>query len=387
MYKFFDSSVGSTNFNLLLNNLLSANSSFKIPELSGKSIALYGAGNLGRMAYEYCRYVGIKVDFIVDVNANNLRLDRFWSNINMFTPDQVEPKFRKSSIIAICNVSHSYHAISSSLENMGWSSIFPFYDIANQYLNRHPLNNGWVINLLSDNDKTEIFNIFKLLDDDISKAHYLQFLAWRYLRQEWIFKEAPINVQNRFFIPEVLDVLDESCRFIDIGAHQGEVLGKFIKLTNGRFDKIFAIEPDPDNLKILKNNIDRYDVSIKNRISVINSVLSNKIGEVKFLSGLGYSSQCTELSQNKVIAVTLDSLEIESTLVKIHVEGFELNVLGGAIKHINKYRPILMVTGYHNADGIWKIFKWMRDSLNGYKIVIRLHGYCGTGFVIYAFPR
>lgn len=386
MYDFNKYKIDESNLNLLLERLLCGKLNFQNPKISNDGLVLYGAGNLGKMAYQYCEQVGIKVNYVVDINAHNLSNNKFWSSIKLFTPDEIDSKSLKSSAIAVCSVSSPYNSIKNSLKCFGWLNIFPFYDITNQYLSVHPLNNGWFVENLTDNDKFQIINVFESLDSDISRAYYLQFLAWRVLREEWIFDEAPINTENRFFIPEVLDYLIPSCKFIDIGAHQGEVLKKFIEQTDGKFCEYHAVEPDPSNLKMLKSVINQYNNQIISKIKIHNLVLADQIGELKFIFDLGYSSQCTDISNQKIMAFTLDSLEINSTLIKIHVEGSELNVLKGSLRHINKFKPVLMITGYHNQDGLWRIFKFLQDSLIEYKISVRLHGFCGTGFVIYAFP-
>ena len=52
---------------------------------------------------------------------------------------------------------------------------------------------------------------------------------------------------NRFFVPEVADVLGPAEVFIDAGAHHGSVIEAFIMRTKGAFKQIVAIEPDPSN--------------------------------------------------------------------------------------------------------------------------------------------
>ena len=59
----------------------------------------------------------------------------------------------------------------------------------------------------------------------------------------------------------------------------------------------------------------------------------------------------------------------------------------GSLKTISNYRPVLMLTAYHNEDGLVKIPKFLFSKLKNYKIICRLHGWFGTGLVYYCIPK
>jgi hypothetical protein len=44
------------------------------------------------------------------------------------------------------------------------------------------------------------------------------------------------------------------------------------------------------------------------------------------------------------------------------------------------------VTTYHDRDGLWKIPAWLLDTLPDYRLLMRGHGWCGTGTVVYCIP-
>jgi hypothetical protein len=82
----------------------------------------------------------------------------------------------------------------------------------------------------------------------------------------------------------------------------------------------------------------------------------------------------------------VDDLELHPTLIKLHVEGAELDLLRGARRTLERQRPIVMATSYHNDDGISRLPIWLHEQLPGYRLHFRMHGWCGTGAVIYAIP-
>ena len=62
--------------------------------------------------------------------------------------------------------------------------------------------------------------------------------------------------------------------------------------------------------------------------------------------------------------------EIEPGLIKVDIEGFEQEFLKGATETIKKYKPILLISIYHNAGDFFKI-KPMIEGLDlGYKFKI-----------------
>jgi hypothetical protein len=136
----------------------------------------------------------------------------------------------------------------------------------------------------------------------------------------------------------------------------------------------------------LREHFGRRDRGIKTRVTITNDFLDETPVRRKFFAGLGYASQFSEMGTEVVATKTIDSLDIEPTYMKFHLEGFELGALKGAIFTINKYRPKISITAYHNSDGITLIISWLLKNLNGYNFHYRLHGWCGTGSVIYCVP-
>ncbi len=357
-----------------------------LPHILNRSIMFYGAGNLGRMAKEYFESLGVTIEIIVDYNAKSIQKNSYWDDVTLLSPDEVTVKQRQEMLLAVTIVNVPYVPLATKLRNAGWLNVVPFYDITEGFRHCHPLSNGWVAPPFLSTDIENIQKVLEHWGDDISRAHHLQFIAWRRLRQEWSFSDAPITIENRFFIPEVVSLLTDDEVFVDVGAHFGSVTESFIKRVNARFKHIWAIEPDADNRMNLLATIDTYSVDIKKRISVLPIALADKSCTKKFQAGLGYASQFFDFGV-EVECLTLDSLDISPTFIKLHVEGAELIVLQGAIKTIKRCRPIIAVTTYHNADGLWVLPKWLYENLDNYVLVMRLHSWCGTGSVVYAIPR
>ena len=349
-------------------------------------LALYGAGNMGRLACEVLGNVGRHFEMVIDLNARKLAPPPTWCSVPLLHPDEVPHRAKGKLRLAISLVSSPYVAIEQSLLAQGFRDVVPFYDLAESFRPTHPLGNGWFSPPLTPEDLDHTTRILDSWHDHISRAHHLQFLAWRRLREEWIFEPAPLYHDTRFFIPEVTDVLTDNEFFVDGGAHHGHVTQEFVRQTNGAFDRILAIEPDPSNLAHLRSNLQSW-MPDDGRIYCSDNALADIEADLPFRAGLGYASQLSETGTTRVSTCPLDRMGLSPTFLKLHLESGELAALKGARKTLLLSRPIVAATVYHNSDGIWRSPLWLMDALRDYRFLFRLHSWCGTGAVIYAIPN
>ncbi len=348
-----------------------------------KPLILYGAGELGKMAKNYLNKLNIPFLFVVDKNAQSYKENSFWKDNIIIEPYNVSLHFRKSCVTVACIVTSSFTEIRDSLEKMGFEDIIPFYDITLSYQNKHPLNNGWITSLLNGKDIENMKFITSNLKDDISRAHYLQFIAWHSLREEWIFKDAPISFKEKYFIPEIISILHENEIFVNVGAYDGEFTNRFLKIINNKFDSIYAFEPDPKNINRFLSNVDMNSFNIH----LIPKALGKYKEKRKFYKGIDCLSQFSDFGQEEIDIYTLNDFNLNPTIVKIHIEGLENDVIDGGIETILQNRPILMVTIYHNRKASTEIPLNLMHSLNNYTFYFRLHLWCGTSGIIYALPN
>lgn len=348
-------------------------------------IALYGAGNLGRMAREFLEAVGRPFDLVIDRKAAGLRNDPYWWVHKVMVPEAVPDEVKRSHAVLVTVATAEYVPVEEALRDEGFQHIVPFYDFVEGFRDVHPLSNGWFAEPFTELDLKMIGRTLDGFADDISRAHHLQFLAWRRLRQEWTFDGAPVTGDDRFFVPEVMAVLGDDEIFVDAGAHHGSVLGGFSERTNGRFQAIVAVEPDAANRERLLAFIEAT-MPGDERIAVFNCALGNVEGEARFHAGLGYASQLSATGRDTVRVAKLDDLTAASFL-KLHLEGAELDALKGGREMLVRDRPIVAATVYHNDDGIWRTPLWLMETLEDYRFLFRLHSWCGTGAVVYAIPE
>lgn len=361
------------------------------PVRPARPLVLYGAGNLGRLARDHLRSVGLDFAMVVDRQAERLAGDPAWAGVRLVAPDAVPESIKADSLLAVSIAQSAYLPLELELMADGWQHVVPFYDVAESFRDRHPLSNGWFAPPLLPHELEATEAALARWDDDLSRAHHLQFIAWRRLREEWTFEGAPVTQCVRFFIPEILARLGTRAVLVDAGAHHGSVTEAFLAQTEGRFAGVLALEPDDANRAGYERFLAQRDADTRTRIALSPMALDAQAGERCFHAGLGYASQFSSTGRTMVETTTVDALSghdgLVPTFLKLHLEGAELAALKGARRTLARHRPLVAATVYHNDDGLFRTPAFLADTLPQTTLLFRLHGWCGTGAVVYAVPN
>jgi FkbM family methyltransferase len=139
--------------------------------------------------------------------------------------------------------------------------------------------------------------------------------------------------------PELSTVFEQLVReddtIVDVGGNFGWYATLFAKAAPR--GKVISYEPVPDTFEVLRENIAMNNMAENVELHPV--CVGEQAGTVSFLrtgnSGLGHVATGNETGESIDIAiVTLDEqlhgLAGKIALIKIHVEGFELNVLRGS---------------------------------------------------------
>lgn len=129
------------------------------------------------------------------------------------------------------------------------------------------------------------------------------------------------------------------CRKLESVVCAGGNQGMYPRLFSDIFSYVYTFEPDPINFYVLNLNCQ------KENIYKINSALgAEPTGIVinrKQETNAGMHVVCNE-GQGSIPLLTLDSFSFPSLdLLQLDVEGYELNILHGARKTIEKHKPVI----------------------------------------------
>lgn len=351
------------------------NSISLVQPLSHNGIALYGAGAMGEMALDFLELINVAPKYIIDTHKNGKLRD-----INIIHPINIPKDDLENLTFILCVVTVPITPIVKYLKEIGCQDVRHFYDYTEIML-KNELTNGWACFNLTPEDIEGISRVCQYLEHDKhSLVHYLQFLWWRLRRVEKIYPEYPVQSNQKYFKAPCMLKLRENESFLDGGAHFGTTTKSFLDASDMQFNTIWALEPDEKNIAIMKTEFSDID-----NIEYLPIALSDINETANFVDGLGFASKVEKNGNKTIKTKTIDSLNINPTVVKLHLEGYELKALQGAEETIGRTRPILMVLADHNEDGLYKIAHFLM-SLKGYKIYFYLHDYCGNSATFYAIP-
>jgi FkbM family methyltransferase len=176
--------------------------------------------------------------------------------------------------------------------------------------------------------------------------------------------------------PESFDLfkkyINQGDVILDIGAHIGLYSVFFSKLTqnNGR---VYSFEPNNESYLVLKQTL-----HLNNCENVITfpMAVSSKTEDLIFYStgsGDAFGSLVLRDNTNKIVlpAVSVDDFVEKQNLakvniIKIDVEGAELDALRGALKTFDKYKPIVLLalhpsTIRNNGHSLLQIYNILND--------------------------
>ncbi|MGC9964448.1 MAG: FkbM family methyltransferase [Syntrophobacteraceae bacterium] len=174
------------------------------------------------------------------------------------------------------------------------------------------------------------------------------------------------------FLPENITSQITNKAVIDGGAYIGDSALAFIEYNPA---KIYSFEPCDLSYRKLKETITLNKV--ENLIESIKLGLSDERKDVPIYgNNNGASLYMPDVNERSTIStVTIDDFvsdkNINVGLIKLDVEGSELEVVNGALKTIQKDKPILLISIYHRPEDFFYI-KPIIDKLDlGYTFMVR----------------
>lgn len=168
-------------------------------------------------------------------------------------------------------------------------------------------------------------------------------------------------------------ILRKGDAVFDIGANLGFTTLHFADLV-GPQGKVFAFEPDPE----LANRLDKVrELNSLPQMFVRREAVSHEQGGAWFIIGEeSYLGRLADISQvsnsNRLIPVNITSVDrvvadeeiTRVSLIKIDVEGSELNVLHGMVETLGSHKPILLIE-FHTSELEEHGISFMKD--HGYR--------------------
>ncbi len=178
--------------------------------------------------------------------------------------------------------------------------------------------------------------------------------------------------------------------FVDGGCFDLETTRIFRKLLEEEgktCSKVYAFEPDRNNYLTCREKIDHCGWQ---NISLVNAGLWREDTWVKLENAGTAGAHLVEAGEDEkhcVRAVSLDTVvdgKDKISLIKLDIEGAELEALQGAERIIRRDRPKLAVCIYHKKEDYWQIPYYLKSLAPEYRFYIRHYSNYSAETVLYA---
>jgi FkbM family methyltransferase len=329
-----------------------------------QALVLCGAGWLGRKMLDGLRRNGVTPLAFAD---NDRRLHG--QSIDGVPVKSVGDAVRELSQATFVITAYNPSELSAQLRSLG---VVPASSRALAFANASTLLPQNAIDLPSTvlRDADDVLAAANLWADEESKAVYEHLLRWHLLLAPPARAASP--GRDTYFPPSIVHLSDDE-QFVDCGAFDGDSVRGFLELTGGRFSRIDAMEPDPDNLRKLRSFIATLPVEDQQRIYVHPVAVGRERRTLRFRHGVGPASTIAEEGEYDVACVSLDEelAAAAPTYVKVDVEGAEPDVIRGAAHLITKHAPTMAVVLYHRTSDMWTIPLALRQLRSDYRLYLR----------------
>ena len=369
--------------------------------MKSSNIVIWGTGAYGKWLLSFLTLLGInkKVCCFCDSFHDDTKSDCI-ENIPVFSPSKSASLFHSATFII---ASDYYEEILNSISKSPYSDIDTFVlDHDNKMLEKQLIyytnppdpirvvgfNYTW-FHVYDEADKSK--KLKKMLDytdanlADQESRDIIHNRCKTFLTGDLSYIDKNEINSHSYFSQDFYPISSDEVLF-DCGAFTGDTIEDFVTFTNKKYKKIVAFEPDEKNVKPLNAFINN---KIEN-VVVIQKATGDKNGKVSFLNNGNMFSKTVDVKDSSdelsVDIVRLDNyIDYHPTLIKMDIEGAELESLIGASQIIKTQKPKLAICIYHMPFDFYEIPKFLKSLVPEYKFKVRQHepGFCET--VLYAY--
>lgn len=252
-------------------------------------------------------------------------------------------------------------------------------------------------------DKKRVQEAYELLEDEISKDIYLSRLSLLtsyadyegfcdFLDKHALAEHYPItddfsvseytpNYESYLYFNNGIFHLEENEILLDCGAFDGDTAIEFVNACRRQhvdYEEIISFEADADNYLMLLENTKNLK-----KLKALNTGVWSHKTRLSFLnSGQAFITEARVLEDavmdsndgiSYINTSTIDEIASEKkvTLIKMDIEGAEIQALIGAEQTIKRHQPKLAISVYHKKEDLFEIPLLIKRYCPEYKIYIR----------------
>ena len=223
-------------------------------------------------------------------------------------------------------------------------------------------------------------SILEELCDNKSKYILISIMMAR-LTNNWKYYSMCCDSREKeYFDKEVINLLPGQV-VVDGGGYTGDTYEHFCRIYESSHVKNWYLY-EPDVL-----NMQKARINLKSEKNVVfrQAGLGEKNQYMNFVSTGTVGSKCGGEDTESIEVVSADTDITEKiTLLKLDVEGMELEALKGAKRHIVEDSPILVICLYHKREDIPELINYVKLLNPKYRLYIRHYSTAHWDTVLYA---
>ena len=216
---------------------------------------------------------------------------------------------------------------------------------------------------------------YNWLADEQSQKVFLNYLKLCFIAAP--VEPSPLSMQ---YFDSVMNLTDKE---VFVVAYTGDTAEIFMKNVKEKYEHYFAFEPDSDNYKKATLFLEQ-----RPNTTIIPKGLWNCDTTLYFKDGDASCSTVVEEGEVSVAVTSIDQYFSDKkqipTIIKMDIEGSELEALKGAQETIRKHKPKLAICIYHKPEDLYEIPAFIKACRDDYKFYIRHYTDTFAELVLYA---
>lgn len=340
-------------------------------------LVIYGLGSTGQKIVGQLLDSGIAIDLILDRGKAGQRFRDLPVRALGDAEADVE---NRTVLVALHNHYVDLHELRVELAAAGAARVLTPTNLA-EWINEPPTWPGYWLDPAFDYaaNADQFARVRTLLVDDTSRRLFDAILRYR---RTGDIADCPRPSPDDEYTPRDLPRYPEPLRLIDCGAFTGVAIQKFLAAGYG-IDSAIAFEPDPANFATLAAR----KFPIARRVNLPLGTWSSTT-QLRFASNSSMASHLDDQGDTIIQCVAIDDLLHNEpvNVVKLDVEGAEIETLNGMQRMVREQRPALLVSAYHTPGHLHEIATLIDDWKLDYRFHLRVHEQNTFGVVLYALP-
>lgn len=351
--------------------------SLELLRKDNKPVVFFGAGIIGKIYLDYFTHFKIGEQLLFCDNSSEKWGTKI-KGIPIISFEQLVSDYSNSYVI-ITSLKYQQEIFNQLKKHCldGNLVVHPWENIILSEVNFYEKFNVYSSLVQGNQKKFEI--VYKMLSDEMSKRVFYDRINYS-ITADNKYLIPLVSKEPKYFDPEIVPLSEEEI-LIDGGAYSGDTAEEFVKITKGKFKKVYSFEPEESKHQEFKMKFVEFE-----NIQILRYGLWSQQGKLRFKAENSGTSQVSNDGNIEIAVISIDEFLCGEpvSLIKMDIEGAELEALKGAQNSIKKYRPKLAICVYHNPMDLVEIPLYLKSLVPDYKIYLRHYNTSASETVCYA---